>query len=103
MSVPSPQQLILNVPQNLAGNIPGKFFEAQAQFGIYLLKMLMADQQQSNSSSSIVLSPISLSSVLSQLHLGAAGQTAVELGKIFGDGIFLFKIFFRKLYKLLLF
>ena len=71
----------LQTPQS----VPRKFFEAQAQFGIYLLKALMPPAQ---SNSSLVLSPISLSSVLSQLHLGAGGQTAVELSKIFGDGIF---------------
>ena len=65
-------------------SVPREFFEAQAQFGIYLLKALMPGQ----SNSSLVLSPISLSSVLSQLHLGASGQTAAELSKIFGDGIF---------------
>ena len=74
----------LRTPPQSVPRVPRQFLEAQAQFGIYLLKALIPGQ----SNSSLVLSPISLSSVLSQLHLGAGGQTAVELSKIFGDGIF---------------
>ena len=56
--------------------------EASFDFGISLLKAL----DQTNSSSSTVLSPFSVLSVLSQLNLGAKNKTAEEIAKIFEQG-----------------
>lgn len=59
-----------------------KFYEAQAEFGISLLKVLSS--LATDSTSSLVLSPFSVLSVLSQLNLGARAKTAEEFDKLFG-------------------
>lgn len=63
------------------------FYEAQADFGISLLKALSSSSTDLTTPiSSVVLSPISVLSVLSLLNLGARNKTAEELSKIFGRG-----------------
>ena len=59
--------------------------EASFDFGISLLKALTLNDQ-TNSSSSTVLSPFSVLGVLSQLNLGAKNKTAEEIADIFEQG-----------------
>ena len=63
----------------------GQHGEASFDFGISLLKALTLNDQ-TNSSSSMVLSPFSVLGVLSQLNLGAKNKTAEEIAKIFEQG-----------------
>ena len=57
-------------------------------FGTSLLKALILDQ--TNSTSSIAVSPVYVLCALAQLNLGAKGLTAKEITKIFGRGKNLF-------------
>ena len=53
-------------------------------FGTSLLKALILDQ--TNSTSSIAVSPVYVLCALAQLNLGAKDMTAKEITKIFGRG-----------------